>query len=787
MIHRYPPSLDGNGARTARTNASSTPASRRSVARLLAPCALAVPALVATLVAPATVQGQRGGAGRGGADITAEAAPTSARLPKGPRAMMLGDWYRVANVGSPAVSPDGKRIAMTVVTPKESENRRHSEIWVVNSAGGEPQRWTSPSTESTSPRWSADGKYLFFNSARAGGRGNTWAIRLDQPSGEAVQVDNYPDGSMPSSGTFAVSSGPARAGTTPPPASGPYARMQPMAQPTFDAITRPADPSRFDGRHVTDMSYKVNGTGFVPGRRTAQSWRPAQIWVQNVGDTARKQLTNTAYSHRAPTVSPDGKLIAFTADAKLRPDSITGMERDSVAQLPYDKKRDELERNDTDLYVIGVDGGTPRKISEWMGAESEFAWSPDSKTLAFIGRPARVKSSRVYLVDVAGGTPRNVIGDWQFEPSSIDWLSTGAIMMTADIGGRSALLRVDAAGKAAPAEIINGRRQVRGASFDAAGTMVAFVATSMAKPSELFVANIDGTGERKLTSFNDDVNQDVVWSDAERFTYKSVGNMEIEGWLMKPYGYEAGKKYPVVLYIHGGPHSAYGEGWFDEFQNLAAQGMFVLFTNPRGSSGYGAPFTYSTRGRWGMEDYQDLMKAVDIVVKRPDIDSTKMGASGGSYGGFMTTWIATKTNRFKTIQTDRTITDWTYWYGSSDAQGLTEFEFYGKPWDNQALYDSLSPIRYVNKVKTPMLMVQSEEDFRTPMGSAEMWFMSLKKQGVPVEMIRYPRSNHDLSRTGEPWLLVDRLGRLRQWFGYWLQGEKPKEPATTRAAATSQN
>jgi len=362
-------------------------------------------------------------------------------------------------------------------------------------------------------------------------------------------------------------------------------------------------------------------------------------------------------------------------------------------------------------------------------------------------------------------------------------LSNGALLFTAEVGGRSAILQADLTGKTAPREIVNGRRNIRGTSYDPTGKTVAFVATSMTKPPELVVANTDGTGERKLTSFNDDVNKDVVWSDAERFTYKSVGNMEVEGWLMKPYGYEAGKKYPMVIYIHGGPHSAYGEGWFDEFQNLAAQGMFVLFTNPRGSSGYGAPFTYSTRGRWGMEDYEDLMKAVDIVAKRPDVDSTKMGATGGSYGGFMTTWFATKTTRFKAIETDRTITEWTYWYGSSDAQGLTEFEFYGKPWDNQKLYDTLSPIRYVNKVKTPMLMVQSEEDFRTPMGNAEMWFMSLKKQGVPVEMVRYPRSNHDLSRTGEPWLLVGRLGRLRQWFGYWLQGEKPKDPPATRAAA----
>jgi len=471
-------------------------------------------------------------------------------------------------------------------------------------------------------------------------------------------------------------------------------------------------------------------------------------------------------------VSPDGKWIAFVADARLRADSVIDLERDSLARLPYNRARDEADRNDSDLYVMASTGGTPRKVSEWMGAESDITWSPDSKQLAFVGRPSRTKSARIYVVNATGGAPRNLLGDWQFEPGSLSWLTTGNLQFAADIGGRSAILRADMSGKSAPKELVGGRRQLRGASYDAAGKTLAYTATSMTKPAELFVATADGLGERQLTHFNDEVNNDVVWSDAERFTYKSVGNMEIEGWLMKPYGYSQGKKYPMVIYIHGGPHSAYGEGWFDEFQNLAAQGMFVLFTNPRGSSGYGADFTYSTRGRWGMEDYEDLMKSVDIVAARPDVDSTKMGATGGSYGGFMTTWMATKTDRFKAIQTDRTITDWTYWYGSSDAQGLTEFEFYGKPWDNQALYDTLSPIRYVQKVKTPMLLVQSEEDHRTPMGSAEIWYMSLKKQGVPVEMVRYPRSNHDLSRTGEPWLLVDRLGRIRQWFGFWLQGEK---------------
>jgi dipeptidyl aminopeptidase/acylaminoacyl peptidase len=374
-------------------------------------------------------------------------------------------------------------------------------------------------------------------------------------------------------------------------------------------------------------------------------------------------------------------------------------------------------------------------------------------------------------VPVAGGAPVNLLGNFTYEPNWYRWLPSGEILMNAAVGGRDAFFHVSPETKAIK-EIVGGRRKMPGVSVDPEGKVVAFVGTSITRPTELFVVGPDGSGERQLTRFNEKLNQEIAWPDAERFTYKSVGGLEVEAWLQRPYGYEPGKKYPLVFYIHGGPHAAYGENWFDEFHSITGAGMWVLFTNPRGSGSYGAAFTYSTRGRWGAEDYQDLMKAVDIAAQRPDVDSTRMGVTGGSYGGFMTAWVTTKTSRFTAAQADRMISNWWSWYGASDAQGLTEFEFYGKPWDNPAIYDSLSPIRFVGRVTTPTLIVQSEEDHRTPINDAEQWFMALRKRGVPAEFVRYPRSNHDLSRTGEPWLLVDRLGRLRQWFGYWLKGEK---------------
>ncbi len=689
------------------------------------------------------------------------------------RAMRPNDWHRVTTLSAPAMSPDGKLVAFTVTTVVERENRRHNEVWVVSTAGGDPVRYTAPATESSNPRFSPDGKYLFFTSQRAGGSGSTWALRMDAPSGEAAQVADYPNGSWTRDGKFAVFAstvtpdGPQGGPRADSSRADPYARMQPMARPPFGAITKPVDPARFDGRHITETRYKANGAGFLPGPREARVIRAEQLFTQAPG-AKRVQVTNTNYSHRGVTVSPDGKWIAFIANAELLSDSAVALRADSLALLPYDAARDEVDRNENDIFVIPVAGGTPRKVATIQGAESDLSWSPDGRRLAFISRAGRMKNAGLATVDVASGAVAVLNAGWRYEPAGIEWLPAGDIAVWADIGGSSGLFMINPR-DGRLREVLGGRRKMNGFTFDNAGRQVAYVATSVNKPTELFIAGVDGKGERKLTAFNDVLNREIAWSDAERFTFKSVGDVEIEGWLMKPFGYVEGRKYPLVLYIHGGPHSQYGEQWFDETQNLAAAGFMVLYTNPRGSSGYGADFTFSTRGRWFAEDYQDLMKATDIAAMRADVDSTRMGVTGGSYGGVMTAWVTVKTDRFKAAQTDRMISNWWSWYGTSDAQGLTEFEFYGRPQDNPAMYDSLSPIRYVRRVRTPTLMVQSEEDHRTPMTDAEQWFAALKRQGVPVEFVRYPRSTHDLSRTGEPWLLVDRLGRLRDWFAYWLK------------------
>jgi len=690
------------------------------------------------------------------------------------RAFTPDDWYRLSRVSSPAMSPDGRYVAFTLTTVNEADNARHSEVWMVATDGGEPIRLTSPGTESSSPRWSEDGAHLFFNSRRDGGEGSTWVLRMDgSRMGEAFQMDEPRRGSEPEDGSFVVwTEGPEQEDGEEgegeeEPEDDPFSGMKPMAKPPWGSVTEPVNPGRFDGMQIVDFPYKRNGAGFTPNPSEPRSYTPVQLWKELEGDTTGIQLTDEVYSHRSATVSPDGRWIAFVADPGFRPDSVIRAERDSISELPYEAARDEAHRNDGDVFVIPSEGGEPRRITSQAGTEGRILWSPDSEEILFSSRRARTSNNKLWVVGLDGGQPRDILGDWQYEPGGVEWLPDGKLAMNASIGGRTALFHLDP-DTGAMEEVISGRRRVSGFSYDDNYRAVAFVATSVQEPTELFIADIDGKNERKLTGFNDELNSEIAWPKADRFTYESVGGLEIEAWLQYPHGYDAGEQYPLVLYIHGGPHSAYGEGWFDEFHNITGAGMFVLYTNPRGSGGYGADFTYSTRGRWGMEDYEDLMKAVDIAIERPDVDPERLGVTGGSYGGFMTAWITTKTDRFRAAQTDRMICNWFSWYGTSEAQGLTEFEFYGKPWDNLDLYWDLSPIKYVGNVTTPTLIVQSEEDHRTPMTDAEQWFMALNKQGVPVEFMRYPRSTHDLSRSGEPWLLVDRLGRLRDWFSHWL-------------------
>ena len=674
------------------------------------------------------------------------------------RAWQSTDYYRLNVVSNPALSPDGRRVAFILTTVVEDKDRRHTEIWMAPADGSAPAfRYTSPSTEATGPRWSPDGGLLAFSSKREGSDDDIWFLRTAAPGGEAFQIKGVH--AMPvfsADGQWL-----AYTWRGDEPDSIKKETWRTRVSPT--AITRGPDPKRFDGRVYTSIPIVADERGYLPPRELR---RPSHLYLVPIAGGTPRQLTKGELSQTSPAWSPDGKTIVYEQDST---------ENTEVRDDAYPA-----------LFLLTIADGTTRALRTGFAQSSSAAWSPDGQTIAFVCSKGRGMENDICVVPVNGGSTRNLTADWSLDPNDPTWSADGkTIYFNAETNGNVHLFAVAASGGTVR-QITTGERQLRGFTLSADKRSLAYTASDVTHGTELYVAPLAparGT-ERRLTTFNDSLFKQVALIPADTFWFTGVGGLKIEGWLMRPFGYQPGKSYPLVLSIHGGPHSNYGNVLFPEFQMLAGQGYWTLFTNPRGSTGYGYAFTYATRGRWGMEDYQDLMQAVDIAIARAKrgVDTTRMAVLGGSYGGFMTNWIVGHTNRFRVAQTDRSIFNWYSWYGSSDAQGLTEYEFRGAPWESDSLYRVLSPMAYVNNMHTPMLIVHSEDDKRVPITDAEQLFMSLRKRGVPAEFVRYPRSFHGLSRTGPPWLLVDRLERIRTWFAHWIgTGE------TAPAAAASQH
>ncbi|OLD00996.1 MAG: hypothetical protein AUI99_07895 [Gemmatimonadetes bacterium 13_1_40CM_3_69_22] len=667
------------------------------------------------------------------------------------------DYYKLTSVGEPRVAPDGRRIAFVVTTVVEDKDRRHSEIWMVPTDGSTPAfRYTSPASEAASPTWSPDGSLLAFTSKREGFDDDVWFLRTTPPGGEAFQISGVHAAPLFSDDGKWLLYG----WRGPEPDSLKKDAWRTRLSPS--AITRGPDPKRFDGRVYTSLPFVEDERGLVPPRETR---RPSHLYRVPVGGGEPKQLTSGALSQRAPDWSPDGRAIVFVQDS-----TDTSEVRDQVRPQ---------------LYVLTVADGAVRRLATPYLENFEPAWSPDGGTIAFICSKGRGQENDVCVMPAAGGTVRNLTSTWDLDPASPSWSpDSKTVYFSAETRGNIHLFAAPVAGGAGGdvRQITTGERQLGGPTVTHDGKWVTYTASDATHPAELFVAPLGRAGaapDKRLTSFNDSLLAQVVTIPADTLWFTSVGGLRIEAFLMRPYGYRAGKSHPLILYIHGGPHWNYGNVFFPEMQLLAGQGYWVLLVNPRGSTGYGHGFTFATRGRWGMEDYQDLMKAVDVAIARGGVDTTRLGVAGGSYGGFMTNWVVGHTHRFAAAETDRSIYDWYSWYGSSDAQGLTDYEFYGPPWDSDSLYRVLSPMAYARSMRTPLLIVHSEDDRRTPITDGEQLFVMLRKRGVPAEFVRYPRSYHGLSRTGPPWLLVDRLERVRTWFAHWLgAGEAPPAAST---------
>ncbi|HUV33802.1 MAG TPA: S9 family peptidase, partial [Candidatus Desulfaltia sp.] len=323
--------------------------------------------------------------------------------------------------------------------------------------------------------------------------------------------------------------------------------------------------------------------------------------------------------------------------------------------------------------------------------------------------------------------------------------------------------------------VTEGKMSVGGFSLDAAGEVVVYTATDDATPSELYA--LGGGGARKVTDMNRGLLKQLKWVPPEEFWFTASDGVNVQGWIVKPHGYAEGEKYPTVLQIHGGPRGAYGYGVTaasHEFQVLAASGCAVVYTNPRGSTGFGEEFAAAISGHWGERDYLDLMEAMDHVLDSYGyVDASRLGVAGGSYGGYMTNWIIGHTDRFRAAVTMRSISNWYSMWGTSDISYRSHEVTWGKrPWDNLEEVMAKSPITFMGNVKTPTLIIHSEEDYRCPMEQDEQLFTALKVLGVPTEFVRFPNEPHGLSRTGKPKHRVERLQHIVRWFDRHLKGEE---------------
>jgi dipeptidyl aminopeptidase/acylaminoacyl peptidase len=648
------------------------------------------------------------------------------------------DYLSFQFIADPHLSPDGKNVAYVLTTIDQKKNRRDSSVWLVLADGSTaPRRLSAEDFSSNSPRWSPDGKTLAILSAR-----NPDSSASDSPKpqvyllpmtsgGEGIALTKLKNGvqsyQWSPDGTRIVVVG----------SSGPS-----------DGIA-PAD-RKSDVRHYTHTRYKFNDTGWYDDKRR-------HLWVVNTQSGEAKQITEGQdWNDTDPQWSPDGTRIAFVSDR-------TGK--------AYD------DSYNTDVWVIPATGGTLTKISDHPFEDESPRWSPDGKQILFTGQTERHQFSKLYVADSSGSAASQLaVNGLDLIPTELHWPASGSVYFAAGVKGQTQIFRADPAAHTFSA-LISGLRGVRAFDVNSAAGKIVYLANDFQHLDDLYVANLDGGGERRLTHLNTGLWEQLDLQPVERLPYKSMDGLPVEGFFVKPLGWQPGKKYPMVLVIHGGPEGMFGVDWYHEFQVYAAKGWAVFFCNPRGSTGYGEKFERGEINNWGGMDYQDIMAGVDAALKQyPWINPNNLGVTGGSYGGYMTNWVVSHTNRFKAAVTLRSVSNFISDDGTRDYPYGHEDYFKGFLFDDFEQYWEASPLKYARNVRTPTLILHSDNDFRVPIEQGEQWFRALQHYGVPSELVFFPRENHNLTRTGEPKHLVESLNWQLYWFDRFLNGNASAKP-----------
>jgi dipeptidyl aminopeptidase/acylaminoacyl peptidase len=671
------------------------------------------------------------------------------------------DLFKFNWIGDPQLSPDGSQVAFVRVTVDEKKDTYNTAIWAVAArAGAEPRRITNGPRDAT-PRWSRDGKLLAFTRSLEKDSkpqpSQIWVLRFDGGEPHVLTSLTKAIDSIawsPSSNTIAFT-----------------ATTKPEDLVDKSADKKKDDEHESDVRVINQAVYRANGAGY------RDATRDTHIWTIDVPDSLGgddpapkpKQLTSGEFDERDVSWSPDGSQIYFTSNR--------------VFESYFD-------RRDTDLFVIPAAGGEMKKIADIEGPVGPYAVSPDGKWIAFggeINNPVHsYDQPDLWLVSTAtGSAARNLTASYDFDilagvggdqraPRAGGgggrpvWSEDGkTIVAVSAEEGRVNFKRIDAAtGRITP--WTTGNQDIQSYSIRG-GKTVALISTPT-MIGDLYLVGADGAMTR-LTNVNDKLMRDLTLTEPEAIWYTSFDGKKIQTWIQKPPDFDATKKYPLILNIHGGPHSAYGYTFDHEFQWMAAKGYVVVYPNPRGSTSYGQDFGNVIQYHYPGDDYKDLMAGVDAVIARGYIDTKKLCVTGGSGGGLLTNWVVTQTDRFAAAASQRDIADWsTFWYVADFSQFQPSW-FRKAPWEDPKDYIARSPITYIDKVKTPLMLIEGEADYRTPpMAGGEMMFRALKYRHIPTVMVRFPDESHELSRSGKPWHRIERLQHIVGWFDHWVMG-----------------
>lgn len=738
------------------------------------------------------------------------------------RAVTARDLFALQFVSDARVSPDGKRVAFVATEFDLERNGYRARVWMtdVPGAGGDA---TAPAREfgagtpararpftsglgangpcrDQTPRWSPDGRRLAFLSDR-GGKDHLWLIPAD--GGEPAQLTFGDDAvSMP-----AWSQDGRRIA---------FVARPPRQEPDVRATAHKADV-----RVITRLRHKLNGVGFVDER-------PKQVWVVDVECETVWQVTEGPYDCADPVWSPGGDRIAFSScrnsdgDLVNIPDiwgvpanggtlerltpglGLSGRPEWSpdgrrIAYLGHD--RGESGAANTDVWVVDLPAHRPaNRLVEALSLDPS-----DGRGVGVrVAVDADVPSPRCLTTHFDRSAGNHVGADARYERANpgVTWSADGRFLWClATDGGDCRVYRVEVdtgrvTAVTAPGGVVTSYSVASGGA--GAGGTAAVVTCCMAdplNPGDVWVLRDDGASHDgantvawRLTAVNDAVLSELDLQPPERIEVTGPGGVPpvaprsgvklgepasslpgptpIEGWIIKPRGFEPGKRHPLILYIHGGPHAAYGNAFMHEFQLLAARGYGVLFCNPRGSHGYGEAFTQAVIGNWGGLDYADLMAAVDHALGLGWVDPHRIGVAGGSYGGFAVNWIVGHTERFAAAVSERSVSNMYTKYGTSDIgfhgnrRGMGGADL----WDDEEFLMASSPIRYAPRVRTPTLIIHSDQDLRCPIEQGEQWYTALRRLGVITEFVRFSGENHELSRSGKPFNRLERLQRIAAWF-----------------------